>query len=150
MVYHALNEAYHSLIAKGRYPAIFLFIRMDPSLVDVNVHPTKKEVRFRRPNQLRDAVVAAHYRITPHLAHRKEIYQFPTPFRSVLYGPNGNLDGPRIDDRAERVEWVMIPTSQDETLQRDWAAVADAFDLVDVNDIWLLYQRDFDVPLPPP
>ena len=59
VVYHALNEAYHSLIAKGRYPAVFLFIAMEPSLVDVNVHPTKKEVRFRRPNQLRDAVVAA-------------------------------------------------------------------------------------------
>ncbi|MEN8254261.1 MAG: DNA mismatch repair endonuclease MutL [Verrucomicrobiota bacterium] len=59
VVYHALNEAYHSLIAKGRYPAVFLFIGMDPSLVDVNVHPTKKEVRFRRPNQLRDAIVAA-------------------------------------------------------------------------------------------
>ena len=58
VVYHALNEAYHALIAKGRYPAVFLFIEMDPSLVDVNVHPTKKEVRFRRPNQLRDAVVA--------------------------------------------------------------------------------------------
>ena len=59
VVYHALNEAYHSLIAKGRFPAVFLFIAMEPSLVDVNVHPTKKEVRFRRPNQLRDAVVAA-------------------------------------------------------------------------------------------
>ncbi|MEN7973789.1 MAG: DNA mismatch repair endonuclease MutL [Verrucomicrobiota bacterium] len=59
VVYHALNEAYHSIIAKGRYPAVFLFIEMDPSLVDVNVHPTKKEVRFRKPNQLRDAVVAA-------------------------------------------------------------------------------------------
>ncbi len=59
VVFHALNEAYHSLIIKGRYPAVFLFIEMEPSLVDVNVHPTKKEVRFRRPNQLRDAVVAA-------------------------------------------------------------------------------------------
>ena len=59
VVYHALNEAYHSLIAKGRFPAVFLFIAMEPSLVDVNVHPTKKEVRFRRPNQLRDAIVAA-------------------------------------------------------------------------------------------
>ena len=59
VVYHALNEAYHSLIAKGRYPAVFLFIAMEPSLVDVNVHPTKKEVRFRRPNQLRDAIVNA-------------------------------------------------------------------------------------------
>ena len=59
VVYHALNEAYHALIAKGRYPAVFLFIEMDPSLVDVNVHPAKKEVRFRRPNPLRDAVVGA-------------------------------------------------------------------------------------------
>ena len=59
VVFHALNEAYHSLIAKGRYPAVFLFIEMDPTLVDVNVHPTKKEVRFRNPNQLRDAIVAA-------------------------------------------------------------------------------------------
>jgi len=59
VVYHALNEAYHSLIAKGRFPAIFLFIEMDPTLVDVNVHPTKKEVRFRNPNPLRDAVIGA-------------------------------------------------------------------------------------------
>ncbi len=59
VVYHALNEAYHALIAKGRYPAVFLFIEMEPSLVDVNVHPTKKEVRFRRPNQLRNTIVAA-------------------------------------------------------------------------------------------
>jgi len=59
VVYHALNEAYHALIAKGRFPAVFLFIEMAPSLVDVNVHPAKKEVRFRRPNPLRDAVVGA-------------------------------------------------------------------------------------------
>lgn len=59
VVYHALNEAYHPLIARGRYPAVFLFIEMDPTLVDVNVHPTKKEVRFREPNALRDAIVAA-------------------------------------------------------------------------------------------
>ena len=59
VVYHALNEAYHALIAKGRYPAVFLFIEMEPALVDVNVHPTKKEVRFHQPNALRDAIVAA-------------------------------------------------------------------------------------------
>jgi DNA mismatch repair protein MutL len=59
VVYHALNEAYHALIAKGRYPAVFLFIELDPTLVDVNVHPTKKEVRFRRPNALRDAIITA-------------------------------------------------------------------------------------------
>ena len=59
VVFHALNEAYHALIAKGRYPAVFLFLKMEPDLVDVNVHPTKKEVRFRHPNALRDSIVAA-------------------------------------------------------------------------------------------
>jgi DNA mismatch repair protein MutL len=59
VVYHAINEAYHALITKGRFPAVFLFINMEPSLVDVNVHPQKKEVRFRHPTQLRDAIVLA-------------------------------------------------------------------------------------------
>ncbi len=67
VVYHALNEAYHSLMAKGRYPAVFLFIEMEPSLVDVNVHPTKKEVRFRHPNSLRDVIIASIGKaLTPH------------------------------------------------------------------------------------
>jgi uncharacterized membrane protein len=97
-----------------------------------------------------DAVVSAHYRLTPHLAHRTEIYQFPTPFRAVLYGADGNVDGPRLEDRAERVEYVMLPTSPDEGLDDDWAAVAEAFDVVDANDTWILYRRDPDTPLPPP
>ena len=42
----------------------------------------------------------------------------------------------------------MIPTAQDAQLQADWASIAPAFDLVDSNDYWLLYQRDPDVELP--
>lgn len=96
-----------------------------------------------------DAITAAHYRVTPHMAHRTEIYQFPTPFRAVLYGPNGNVDGPRIPDRAERVEYVVLPLSPDDYPVEDWLVVNEAFDLVDANEIWAVYQRDFDVPLPP-
>ncbi len=97
-----------------------------------------------------DAVVAAHYRITPHLAYRTEIYQFPTPFRVELYGPDDSLGGTRLDDRAERVEYVMIPTSQDARLVADWASISEAFELVDSNERWLLYRRDRAVELPPP
>jgi len=97
-----------------------------------------------------DAVVAAHYRITPQIAYRDEIYQFPTPFRAVLYGPDTLLEGQRIEDRAERVEYVMIPTAQDEQLAADWQAVEPAFTLVDANEFWLLYERDPDTDLPPP
>jgi DNA mismatch repair protein MutL len=57
VIYHAINQAYNTLLPKGRYPVLFLFVKMEPELVDVNVHPTKKEVRFRRPNELRDCVI---------------------------------------------------------------------------------------------
>ncbi len=59
LIGYALNEAYHTLIPKGRFPAVYLFIAMPPEWVDVNVHPTKKEVRFRRPDMVRDAVINA-------------------------------------------------------------------------------------------
>ncbi len=44
---HALREAYRGLLMVGRFPVCFLFLEMAPDQVDVNVHPTKMEVRFR-------------------------------------------------------------------------------------------------------
>lgn len=44
---HALGEAYRGLLMVGRFPIAFLFLEMPPDQVDVNVHPTKAEVRFR-------------------------------------------------------------------------------------------------------
>ena len=55
----AVSEAYHTLLPKGRYPVLFLYVDIDPLQVDVNVHPTKKEVRFRKPAEVRDAVIQA-------------------------------------------------------------------------------------------
>ena len=59
VIYHAINEAYHAVLARGRHPSAFLFIETEPDAVDVNVHPAKKEVRFRRPSAVRDCVIAA-------------------------------------------------------------------------------------------
>jgi len=56
---HALNEAYQGLIPRGRYPVLFVFIELPSEDVDVNVHPTKKEVRFRRPGEVRDLLISA-------------------------------------------------------------------------------------------
>ncbi|PYJ69340.1 MAG: DNA mismatch repair endonuclease MutL [Verrucomicrobia bacterium] len=52
-----LREGYHTALMKGQYPVTFLFLELDPAAVDVNVHPAKREVRFRDPNGVREAVV---------------------------------------------------------------------------------------------
>jgi len=49
---HALGEAYRGLLMTGRYPVAFLFLELSPELVDVNIHPTKAEVRFRDAQSL--------------------------------------------------------------------------------------------------
>lgn len=49
---HALTESYRGLLMVGRQPVAFLFIELPPDRVDVNVHPTKVEVRFRDSQQL--------------------------------------------------------------------------------------------------
>ncbi len=48
----AVLEAYHTLLPTGRYPIVILHVNLDPSDVDVNVHPTKNEIRFLKPNQV--------------------------------------------------------------------------------------------------
>jgi DNA mismatch repair protein MutL len=56
---HAIKEAYRGLIEPGRYPTAVLMIEMDPSAVDVNVHPAKTEVRFRDSGVVHGVVLRA-------------------------------------------------------------------------------------------
>ena len=55
---HALVQAYRGMLMVGRYPVAFLEIKMDPSQVDVNVHPTKMEVRFLESNRVYAALLS--------------------------------------------------------------------------------------------
>lgn len=58
-VSHAIYQGYHTLLPKDRYPIVVIFIKIDPSKVDVNVHPTKREIRFHSENQIHDLIVEA-------------------------------------------------------------------------------------------
>ena len=55
----ALREGYHTALMRGQFPVTFLFVDLDPREVDVNVHPSKREVRFRDPASVREAIVEA-------------------------------------------------------------------------------------------
>jgi DNA mismatch repair protein MutL len=56
---YALLEGYHTALMKGKFPVTFLFIDIDPELVDVNIHPAKREVRFRDEAAVRQCVIDA-------------------------------------------------------------------------------------------
>jgi len=59
VISRALVEGFRGALTDGMQPAAWLWIDLEPSLVDVNVHPAKREVRFQRPFELRDVIVAA-------------------------------------------------------------------------------------------
>ena len=59
VIARALAEGFRGAVADGMHPAAWLWIDLEPSLVDVNVHPAKREVRFHRPIDVRETILAA-------------------------------------------------------------------------------------------
>jgi DNA mismatch repair protein MutL len=59
VISRALAEGFRGAVSDGLHPAAWLWIDLEPTLVDVNVHPAKREVRFHRPVDVRDAILEA-------------------------------------------------------------------------------------------
>ncbi len=59
MIYRAVLDAYRHVLPINQFPVVVLFITLPPSFVDVNVHPTKSEVKFRDPDRVYPAIVGA-------------------------------------------------------------------------------------------
>ena len=69
---HALGEAYRGLLMVGRHPVCFLQLRMPPELIDVNVHPTKLEVRFTDGGRVYSRLLQTlrHHFLSTDMTHR--------------------------------------------------------------------------------
>jgi DNA mismatch repair protein MutL len=95
---HAVQEAYRGLLMTGRYAVSFLFLEMPPDQVDVNVHPTKVEVRFRDSQALHHLVFAAirdrlrQENLTARLRVTSSLTATPEDGPSPVLGPEASAD----------------------------------------------------------
>jgi DNA mismatch repair protein MutL len=110
-IQHGLREGYHTALMKGQYPVTFLFVEMDPEAVDVNVHPAKREVRFREPDSVRNSV-AETIRKTLETDRQRWTHSFQKP-----------LETPKTPLREHVIDLTpaLIPAAEQFALRRDWA-----------------------------
>ncbi|MBV9492497.1 MAG: DNA mismatch repair endonuclease MutL [Verrucomicrobia bacterium] len=118
VVNQGLREGYHTALMKGQYPVTFLFLELSPAAVDVNVHPAKREVRFRDPNAVRNAVANA---VRGALAADRPRWSaaFVPPAAGSPVTTSAP-DPPRPRPGAEPE--ALIPPAQAFALRKDWAA----------------------------
>src|SRR5437773_4864328 len=118
----AIREGYHTALMKGQYPVTFLFLEVDAASVDVNVHPAKREVRFRDPTTVREAIV---HSIQQTLERDRVGWQ--EKFRSPVIAPT-DVPGKGAADLKLRPE-VTAPEETHRELPHLGPAVAGVVDL---------------------
>jgi DNA mismatch repair protein MutL len=102
---HAVIEGYGSRLMKGRYPYAVIFIEIDPSLVDVNVHPAKQEVRFHQNRLVHEAVKTV---IDESLRQKAAaLFQVPVPSAVSMVERGGRIAEPMGDYTAPRAETTI-------------------------------------------
>jgi len=93
LVQHAITEAYRNILPPTVYPVVLLFLELPSGEVDVNVHPSKTEVRFRQQSVMhdfvRDSVRAALIKARPVPQFATEIHAHPTASSSLTPGARG-------------------------------------------------------------
>nr|WP_164485603.1 DNA mismatch repair endonuclease MutL [Pseudomonas sp. R5-89-07] len=86
LVAHAVRQAYRDVLFNGRHPTFVLFFEVDPSVVDVNVHPTKHEVRFRDGRMVHDFLYGTLHRA---LGDVRPDDQLSAPIVTAVVRPSG-------------------------------------------------------------
>ena len=115
VILHATQQGYSHLLPKGQHPAMFLYLMMDPKLVDVNVHPSKAEVRFafqqdlhqfvahgvraaleknQQVNLIKREETGTSFQESPHSSSQESTYKVPQSIDLSEPSFQGNLSKP--------------------------------------------------------
>lgn len=129
----ALEEAYRTLIPNNRYPVAILFIDIDPKQIDVNVHPTKREIKFVKTQEVMDAVTLS---VRDSLSKFKEYQNIRASER----------DDQRIgisDEQMEKQSWklemadVLFPATRQE-IELEVSAVQPLIPVYQYKDTYII------------
>jgi len=122
LINHAIKQAYDNLLYPGRHPACLLYLTINPAELDVNVHPTKHEVRFQQPRLIHDFITAEIRQVMQPLDSGVKNYQ---PFEQQALKP---LEVREVCEVKPSVHYQRLEENATE-----WKKINERFVLLSLN-----------------
>jgi DNA mismatch repair protein MutL len=145
----AIQEGYHTLLPIGRFPIVLLNIDMDPLLVDVNVHPSKMEVRISKETELNELVTgiikyAFKSKILIPSAYTQEKKEIPKSEQTTLVLDERTIDIPVRREMTWERPVFSGPTIQEktETTKVNYEPVPPKVEVEDEHQNWEFEESD--------
>lgn len=109
-----LWEGFRGEVGEGLHPAVWLWIEIEPRLVDVNVHPAKREIRLHRPHELREAVAEAVRSGLAGAGHHRPVVGLPLRPVAAESPAEGTVSAVPPEWRAPQPQAIDLPLGEPE------------------------------------